>query len=165
MYLTQTETVMILASYMMCNPIKQQMMTCCFILTPILMNPVILCIYVGVICLQVWMCACVCIVCLCAHLSEFFLFCVLAPETEQVDIKYVHNVHSYCTPPENTEQCSQTCPPKIKKATCYTASQTTTLIQARIDYKLASLAFRHFDGSLPQYLFSRLDHVSAVLIA
>ena len=25
-------------------------------------------------------------------------------------------------------------------------------IQTRIDYKLATLAFRHFDGSLPQYL-------------
>ena len=30
-------------------------------------------------------------------------------------------------------------------------------IQTRIDYKLATLAFRHFDGSLPQYLSSRLD--------
>ena len=29
--------------------------------------------------------------------------------------------------------------------------------QTRIDYKLATLAFRHFDGSLPQYLSSRLD--------
>ena len=27
----------------------------------------------------------------------------------------------------NTKQCSQTCPPKIKKITCHTASQTTTL--------------------------------------
>ena len=35
--------------------------------------------------------------------------------------------HSYRTPPENTKQCSQTCPPKIKKTTCHTASQTTTL--------------------------------------
>ena len=31
-------------------------------------------------------------------------------------------------------------------------------IQTRIDYKLATLAFRHFDGSLPQYLSLRLDH-------
>ena len=31
------------------------------------------------------------------------------------------------------------------------------LIQTRIDYKLATLAFRHYDGSLPQYLSSRLD--------
>ena len=30
-------------------------------------------------------------------------------------------------------------------------------IQTGIDYKLATLAFRHFDGSLPQYLSSRLD--------
>ena len=30
-------------------------------------------------------------------------------------------------------------------------------IQTYIDYKLATLAFRHFDGSLPQYLSSRLD--------
>ena len=30
-------------------------------------------------------------------------------------------------------------------------------IQTCIDYKLATLAFRHFDGSLPQYLSSRLD--------
>ena len=30
-------------------------------------------------------------------------------------------------------------------------------IQTHIDYKLATLAFRHFDGSLPQYLSSRLD--------
>ena len=30
-------------------------------------------------------------------------------------------------------------------------------IQTRIDYKLATLAFRHFDGSLPEYLSSRLD--------
>ena len=30
-------------------------------------------------------------------------------------------------------------------------------IQTRIDYKFASLAFRHFDGSLPQYLSSMLD--------
>ena len=30
-------------------------------------------------------------------------------------------------------------------------------IQTRIDYKLATLAFRHFDGSLLQYLSSRLD--------
>ena len=30
-------------------------------------------------------------------------------------------------------------------------------IQTRIDYKLATLAFRPFDGSLPQYLSSRLD--------
>ena len=30
-------------------------------------------------------------------------------------------------------------------------------IQTRIDCKLATLAFRHFDGSLPQYLSSRLD--------
>ena len=30
-------------------------------------------------------------------------------------------------------------------------------IQTRIDYKLATLAFRHFDGSLPQHLSSRLD--------
>ena len=30
-------------------------------------------------------------------------------------------------------------------------------IQTRIDYKLATLAFRHFDGSLPQYFSSRLD--------
>ena len=30
-------------------------------------------------------------------------------------------------------------------------------IQTPIDYKLATLAFRHFDGSLPQYLSSRLD--------
>ena len=30
-------------------------------------------------------------------------------------------------------------------------------IQTRIDYKLATLAFRQFDGSLPQYLSSRLD--------
>ena len=30
-------------------------------------------------------------------------------------------------------------------------------IQTRIDYKLATLAFGHFDGSLPQYLSSRLD--------
>ena len=30
-------------------------------------------------------------------------------------------------------------------------------IQISIDYKLATLAFRHFDGSLPQYLSSRLD--------
>ena len=30
-------------------------------------------------------------------------------------------------------------------------------IQTRIDYKLATLAFRHFDGSLPQYLSSMLD--------
>ena len=30
-------------------------------------------------------------------------------------------------------------------------------IQTRIDYKLATLAFRHFDDSLPQYLSSRLD--------
>ena len=30
-------------------------------------------------------------------------------------------------------------------------------IQTRIDYKLATLAFRHFDGCLPQYLSSRLD--------
>ena len=31
------------------------------------------------------------------------------------------------------------------------------LIQTRIDYKLATLAFRHFDASLPQYLSSRLN--------
>ena len=30
-------------------------------------------------------------------------------------------------------------------------------IQTRIDYKLAALGFRHFDGSLPQYLSSGLD--------
>ena len=30
-------------------------------------------------------------------------------------------------------------------------------IQAHIDYKLATLALGHFDGSLPQYLSSRLD--------
>ena len=30
-------------------------------------------------------------------------------------------------------------------------------IQTRINYKLATLAFRHFGGSLPQYLSSRLD--------
>ena len=30
-------------------------------------------------------------------------------------------------------------------------------IQTRIDNKLATLAFRHFDDSLPQYLSSRLD--------
>ena len=30
-------------------------------------------------------------------------------------------------------------------------------IQTRIDYILATLAIRHFDGSLPQYLSSRLD--------
>ena len=30
-------------------------------------------------------------------------------------------------------------------------------IQTGIDYKLATLAFRHCDGSLPQYLSSRLD--------
>ena len=30
-------------------------------------------------------------------------------------------------------------------------------IQTRIDYKLATLAFRHFGGSLPQYLSSRLN--------
>ena len=35
--------------------------------------------------------------------------------------------HSYHTPPENTKQCSQTCPPKIKTTTCHTASQTATL--------------------------------------
>ena len=28
-------------------------------------------------------------------------------------------------------------------------------IQTRIDYKLATLAFRHFDGSLPQYFKAR----------
>ena len=37
-------------------------------------------------------------------------------------------------------------------------------IQTRIDYKLATLAFRHFDGSLLQYFSSRLD-ISAVPIA
>ena len=31
------------------------------------------------------------------------------------------------------------------------------LIQTRIEYKLSTLAFRHFEGSLPQYLSSRLD--------
>ena len=36
-------------------------------------------------------------------------------------------------------------------------SQILNPIQTRIDYKLATLAFRHFDGSLPQYLSSRLD--------
>ena len=35
--------------------------------------------------------------------------------------------HSYCTPPENTKQCSRTCPPKIKKTTCHSTSQTTIL--------------------------------------
>ena len=67
--------------------------------------------------------------------------------------------HSYRTPPENTKQCSLTCPPKIKK-TAFTPllKQLHWLpIQTRIDYKLATLAFRHFDGSLPQYLSSRLD--------
>ena len=39
-----------------------------------------------------------------------------------------------------------------KKTTCHTASHTTTLAS-----KLATLAFRHFDGSLPQYLSSRLE--------
>ena len=41
-------------------------------------------------------------------------------------------------------------------------------IQTRIDYKLATLAFLHFNGSLPQYLSSRLDiyiYMSAVPIA
>ena len=36
-------------------------------------------------------------------------------------------------------------------------------IQICIDYKLATLAFRHFDGSLPQYLSSRLHQPSQSL--
>ena len=35
-------------------------------------------------------------------------------------------------------------------------------IQRRIDYKLATLTYRHFDGSLPQYLSSRLDIYQAM---
>ena len=68
--------------------------------------------------------------------------------------------HSYCRPPEHTKQCSQTCPPKIKKRQHGTPlfKQLHWLpIQTRIDYKLATPTFRHFDGSLPQYISSRLD--------
>ena len=62
--------------------------------------------------------------------------------------------HSCFTPPENTKQCNQTCPPKIKtkRVTPLLKQPHWLPIQTCIDYKL-----RHFDGSLPQYLSSRLD--------
>ena len=49
-----------------------------------------------------------------------------------------------------TKHCCQTCPPKIKQL-------HWLLLQTQIDYKLATLAFWHFDGSLPHYLSSMLD--------
>ena len=67
--------------------------------------------------------------------------------------------HSYWMAPGNTKQCSQTCPPKIKiqHATLLLKQLYWLPIQTCIDHKFATLAFRHFDGSLPQYPSSMLD--------
>ena len=61
----------------------------------------------------------------------------------------------------NIGQCCQTCPPQTKigpRYSPYGKKLHWLPVEARIHYKIATLAFRHFENSLPPYL-SELLHI------